>query len=54
MLHYGEKLVPNKTRHLHYLICKVLGILRTEKWQTNTPKPVSEHEDVMELRRTYR
>jgi ribonuclease HIII len=25
--------------HLHYSICKVLGIETTDKWYTRTPKP---------------
>jgi hypothetical protein len=32
--------------HLHYSICKALGIETTDKWYTHTPKPVCEHEDV--------
>jgi NADH:ubiquinone oxidoreductase subunit F (NADH-binding) len=33
--------------HLHYLMCKALGIETAEKWYTL--KPVCEHEDVMVL-----
>ena len=25
--------------HLHYSICKALGIERTDKWYTHMPKP---------------
>jgi hypothetical protein len=35
--------------HLHYLICKALGIKTTGKRYTHTPKPVREHEDVRVL-----
>jgi hypothetical protein len=28
--------------HLHYSICKALGIKTTEKWYTHMPKPVYE------------
>jgi hypothetical protein len=35
--------------HLHYSICKALGIKMTDKWYTHTPKPVCEHEDVTVL-----
>jgi hypothetical protein len=35
--------------HLHYSICKALGIKTTEKWYTHMPKPVCEHEDVTVL-----
>ena len=28
--------------HLHYSICKALGIETTEKWHTHIPKPVCE------------
>jgi hypothetical protein len=37
--------------HLHYSICKALGIEMTDKWYTHTltPKPVCEHEDVTVL-----
>jgi len=31
--------------HLHYLICKALGIEMTDKWYAHTPKPVCEQED---------
>jgi hypothetical protein len=30
--------------HLHYTICKKLGIEATEKWYSHTPKSVTEHE----------
>jgi hypothetical protein len=32
--------------HLHYSICKKLGIETAENWYSHTPKPVTEHEDV--------
>jgi len=32
--------------HLHYSICKALGIKMTDKWYTSTPKPLYEQEDV--------
>jgi hypothetical protein len=35
--------------HLHYSICKALGIETTDKWYTHTTKPVCEHEDVTVL-----
>jgi hypothetical protein len=38
--------------HLHYSICKALGIKMTDKWYTytlHTPKPVCEHEGVTVL-----
>jgi hypothetical protein len=35
--------------HLHYSICRALGIETTDKWYTNTPTPVCEHEDVTVL-----
>jgi hypothetical protein len=35
--------------HLHYSICKALGIKTTDKWYTHTHKPVCEHEDVTVL-----
>jgi hypothetical protein len=35
--------------HLHYSICKELGIETTENWYSHIPKPVTEHEDVTVL-----
>jgi len=35
--------------HLHYSICKVLGIETTDKWYTHIPKPVCEEGDVTVL-----
>jgi len=35
--------------HLHYSICKALGIETTYKWYTHIPKPVCEDGDVREL-----
>jgi hypothetical protein len=35
--------------HLHYSICKALGIETTEKWYTHMSKPVCEHADVTVL-----
>jgi len=35
--------------HLHYSICKALGIETTDKWYTHAPKPVYEEEDVTVL-----
>jgi hypothetical protein len=32
--------------HLHYSICKVLGIETTDRWYTHMPKPVYEKGDV--------
>ena len=32
--------------HLHYSICKALGIETTDKWYTHMPKPVCEEGDV--------
>jgi len=32
--------------HLHYSICKALGIKTTDIWYILTPTPVREHEDV--------
>jgi hypothetical protein len=31
--------------HLHYSICKTLGIKTTENWYSHIPKPVYQHED---------
>jgi len=36
--------------HLHYSICKALGIETTGKWYTHMSKPVYEEEDVTVLR----
>ena len=35
--------------HLHYSICKALGIETTDKWYTHMPKPVYEKGDVAVL-----
>ena len=35
--------------HLHYPICKALGIETTDKWYTHMPKPVYEQRDVTVL-----
>jgi len=35
--------------HLHYSICKALGIETTDKWYTQMPKPVCEEGDVTVL-----
>jgi len=35
--------------HLHYSICKALGIESTDKWYTHMPKPVCEERDVTVL-----
>ena len=35
--------------HLHYSICKALGIETTDKWYTHMPKPVYEEVDVTVL-----
>ena len=35
--------------HLHYSICKTLGIETTDKWYTHVPKPVYEEGDVTVL-----
>ena len=35
--------------HLHYSICKALGIETTDKWYTHMPKPVCEEGDVTML-----
>jgi hypothetical protein len=35
--------------HLHYSICKKLGIETAEDWYSHIPKPVTEHEDVTVL-----
>jgi len=32
----------NVCTHLHYSICKALGIETTDKWYTHMPKPVCE------------
>jgi hypothetical protein len=32
--------------HLHYSICKKLGIETAENWYSHIPKPVTEHEDI--------
>jgi hypothetical protein len=40
--------------HLHYLICKALGIETTEKWYIHMPTPLCEHEDVTVFKRIKR
>jgi hypothetical protein len=35
--------------HLHYSICKKLGIETAENWYSHIPRPVTEHEDVTVL-----
>jgi len=35
--------------HLHYSVCKALGIETTDKWYTHVPKPVCEEGDVTVL-----
>ena len=35
--------------HMHYSICKALGIETTDKWYTHMPKPVCEEGDVTVL-----
>jgi hypothetical protein len=35
--------------HLHYSICKTLGIETTENWYSQIPKPVCQHEDITVL-----
>jgi hypothetical protein len=35
--------------HLHYSICKILGIETTENWYFHIPKPVCQHEDITVL-----
>ena len=35
--------------HLHYSICKALGIETADKWYTHMPKPVYEEGDVTVL-----
>ena len=35
--------------HLHYSICKALGIETTDEWCTHMPKPVYEKEDITVL-----
>jgi hypothetical protein len=35
--------------HLHYSICKTLGIETTENWYFHIPKPVRQHEDITVL-----
>jgi hypothetical protein len=32
--------------HLHYSVCKTLGIETTENWYSHIPKPVWQHEDI--------
>jgi hypothetical protein len=33
-------------KHLHFSICKTLGIETTEKWYSHIPKPACQHEDI--------
>jgi hypothetical protein len=35
--------------HLHYSICKTLGIETTENWYSHIPKPLCQHEDITVL-----
>jgi hypothetical protein len=35
--------------HLHYSICKILGIETTENWYSHILKPVCQHEDITVL-----
>jgi hypothetical protein len=35
--------------HLHYSICKTLGIETTENWYYHIPKPVRQHADITAL-----
>jgi hypothetical protein len=35
--------------HLHYSICKKIGIETAENWYSHIPKPVTEHEDITVL-----
>jgi hypothetical protein len=35
--------------HLHYSICKKLGIETAENWYSHIPKPVTENEDITVL-----
>jgi hypothetical protein len=35
--------------HLHYSICKTLGIETTENWHSHVPKLVCQHEDITVL-----
>jgi hypothetical protein len=35
--------------HLHYSICKILGIETTENWYSHIPKPVCQNEDITVL-----
>jgi hypothetical protein len=35
--------------HLHYSICKKLGIETAENWYSHIPKPVTEHKDITAL-----
>ena len=48
--HFGEKRIlirhDKVCTHLHYSICKALGIETTDKWYTHMPKPVYEKGDV--------
>jgi hypothetical protein len=39
----------NNNTHLHYSICKKLGIETSENWYSHIPKPVTEHEVVTVL-----
>jgi hypothetical protein len=39
----------NNCAHLHYAICKALGIETADKWYTHMPTPVYEEEDVTVL-----
>jgi hypothetical protein len=35
--------------HLHYSICKKLGIETAKNWYSHIPKPVTEHDDITVL-----
>jgi hypothetical protein len=35
--------------HLHYSICKTLGIDTTENWYSHIPEPVCQYEDIRVL-----
>jgi hypothetical protein len=35
--------------HLHYSLCKTLGIVTTENWYSHIPKLVCQHEDITVL-----
>jgi hypothetical protein len=39
----------NNNTHMHYSICKKLGIETAENWYSHLPKPVTELEDITVL-----